>query len=85
MPEHYKWDGQSSEWVKRMRKSSVIGRIHNVNFVTHPELYHLRLLLYHVKDAISFENLLTVNSIRYATYNQTCLAQGLTYDDRELT
>ena len=66
MPEHYKRDGQSSEGLKRMRKSIVIGRIHKVNSVTHPELYQLRLLLNHVKDAISFGKLLTINSIGYA-------------------
>lgn len=26
---------------------------------------------------------MTVNSIRYATYKQTCLARGLTYDDKQ--
>ena len=40
MTEHYKGNGQSSEWIKRMQKSSVVGRIHNANFVTYPELYH---------------------------------------------
>ena len=57
MSEHYKWDGQTSKWVERMRKSSVIGRIHNISFVTHSELYHLHLLLYHIKDAISFDGM----------------------------
>ena len=61
----------------------MIGRIHNVNFISQPDLYHLRVLLYHVKDATSFEDLLTVNEVRYATYKQACLARGLAYDDKQ--
>lgn len=39
-------------WVRQLR---VIGYIHNVNyFVAQPELYHFRLLFYHVKDVARF-------------------------------
>ncbi|XP_054289208.1 uncharacterized protein LOC129004674 [Macrosteles quadrilineatus] len=51
MPEKYKWLGKTSEWVVRQRSSKTIGRIHTVNLVAQPELYHLRMLLFHTKDA----------------------------------
>ena len=62
---------------RRLRNFFVIGRIHNVNFISQPELYHLRVFLYHVKDATSFEDILTVNEVWYAAYEQACLARGL--------
>ncbi|CAH0716011.1 unnamed protein product, partial [Brenthis ino] len=67
MPDNFTWIGRSSEWGSRVRHLRVIGRIHNVNFVAQPELYHLRLLLFHVKDATSFEDLRTVTDIQYQT------------------
>ncbi|XP_055860289.1 uncharacterized protein LOC129921730 [Biomphalaria glabrata] len=83
MPEHFKWIGRTSEWVERLRQINVIGRIHSVNFVAQPELYHLRMLLYHVNDATSFDELLKFNGIRHATFKQACLARGLAYDDQQ--
>ncbi|XP_055871668.1 uncharacterized protein LOC129923663 [Biomphalaria glabrata] len=83
MPEHFKWIGRQSEWVERLRQINVIGRIHSVNFVAQPELYHLRMLLYHVNDATSFDELLKFNGIRHATFKQACLARGLAYDDQQ--
>lgn len=56
MPEHFRWIGSNSEWQHRVRSLRVIGRVHSVNFVSQPELYHLQLLLYHVKDATSFDD-----------------------------
>lgn len=84
MPEYYRWiAGKTSAWVPRKQSIRIIGRIHNVNFVSQPELYHLRLLLYHVKDATSFQVLYIMDGVRYATYKQACLARGLTYDDKQ--
>ncbi|XP_054274451.1 uncharacterized protein LOC128994153 [Macrosteles quadrilineatus] len=83
MPEKYKWLGKTSEWVVRQRSSKTIGRIHTVNLVAQPELYHLRMLLFHTKDAKSFEDLKFVNGTAYSTYKQACLAKGLTYDDQQ--
>ncbi|GBP88599.1 hypothetical protein EVAR_25098_1 [Eumeta japonica] len=83
MPEHFRWVGRSSKWERRIRHRRVIGRIHNVNYAAQPELYHLRLLLYHIKDATNFEDLRTVNDTQYQTYKQACLARGLAYDDQQ--
>ena len=52
-------------------------------YIVQPECFHLRVLLYHVKDATSFDDLLTVNDIRYETHKQACLAHGLAFDDKQ--
>lgn len=83
MPEHFRWIERTSKWERRLRQLRVIGRVHNIDYVAQPELYHLRLLLYHVKDATSFEDLRTVNYMQYQTYKQACLARGLAYDDQQ--
>lgn len=36
MPEYFRWLGRTSEWVPRIRSIRVIGRIHNVNFISQP-------------------------------------------------
>lgn len=69
-------------WVKRSRKTNVIGRIYAVN-PTQTELYRLRLLLLHVKGATSFADLRTVNGHEYSTFTEACLALGLIVDDEE--
>lgn len=83
MPEYFRWIGQTSNWVPRVQQRKVIGRIHNVNFIAQPELYLLRLLLFHVKNATSFDSLRVVDGVQHATYKQACLAMGLTYDDQQ--
>ncbi|GBP60013.1 hypothetical protein EVAR_41295_1 [Eumeta japonica] len=52
-------------------------------WVGRSKLYHLRLLLHHIKDATNFEDLRTVNDTQYQTYKQACLARGLAYDDQQ--
>ena len=47
------------------------------------ELFHLRLLLIKLKGAISFEDIRTVNAIKYDTFHSACLALGLIEDDAE--
>lgn len=51
-------------------------RISNVNFISQSELYHLQLSLHHVKNATSFENMLTFDSITSVTYKQYILVRG---------
>lgn len=84
MPEHFKSVARSSEWVQKVCQIQVIGRIHNVNYIAQPKLYHLRLLLYHVKYAKSFENLKTINSIQYSSYRQACLAIDIAFNEQQL-
>jgi hypothetical protein len=44
IPEHYRWEGKQSIWIKRRNRWKVIGRMHNMTLVSNPELYHLRFL-----------------------------------------
>ena len=53
----------------------VFGRIHSVS--TEFELFHLRLLLLHVKGATNFDSLKTVNGHRLPSFSAACLALGL--------
>lgn len=50
---------------------------------TQIELFHLRLLLLHVKGATSFDFLKTVNGHTYQTFSEACLALGIIEDDDE--
>ena len=57
--------------------------IGHINFISPPqiELFHLRLLLLHVKGATNFESLKTV--IIQPSFTSTCLALELIEDDDE--
>nr|XP_015925120.2 uncharacterized protein LOC107452988 [Parasteatoda tepidariorum] len=82
MPEHYRWIGQTSTWQKNVNACSRIGRVHP-NFVSQPELFFLRTLLFHIKKPTNFRDLYIVDGVQHATYKQACLARGLTYDDQQ--
>ena len=56
MPEFYTWDGKNSKWNHQKRKTLRIGRMYHAS-PTQPDLYHLRLLLFHVKAATCYEDL----------------------------
>jgi len=47
------------------------------------ELFHLRILLLHVRGATSFQELRTVNNEIHQTFTAACLALGLIEDDEE--
>ncbi|XP_044585994.1 uncharacterized protein LOC123266031 [Cotesia glomerata] len=86
IPLHYvfKKDNNSkiSCWQPRKRQFNVIGLMYSIS-PTQIELFHLRLLLIHIKGATSFENLRTVNGVIYDTFTTACLAAGLIEDDQE--
>ena len=66
-------------------KQGAIGRIHSINPAA-GELYFLRMLLFHVKGATSYEDLLLVPSGKLCeTYKQACMELGLLSDDQEYT
>nr|XP_047142927.1 ATP-dependent DNA helicase pif1-like [Hydra vulgaris] len=65
IPYHFVFGGKNCKWKVRKRGSDmVIVRMYKVNLTS--EVFFLRLLLLHVKGALSYENLRTVN----ADYNQ---------------
>jgi len=49
--------------------------------VGNQELFHLRMLLLHVRGATSFKYLLTVDGTSYGCFKDACRAQGLYADD----
>ena len=62
IPQYYVFNNQNKAWIKRQRKHqfNTIGRMSIVS----PEdtvRFYLKLLLYKIKGATSFKNLLTVN------------------------
>ncbi len=61
----------------------MIGRIHQVS-PKDIKRYFLRLLLLHVKGAVSFEHLRTVNNITFSTFNEAATALNLLENDAEL-
>ncbi|XP_050205787.1 uncharacterized protein LOC126655597 [Mercurialis annua] len=80
-PTQWTWDSRNKMWHKR-KKGHVIGRIAFV----HPnsgELYYLRMLLNIVKGPKNYDEVKTINGIRYETFQSTCVAYGLLGDDKE--
>ena len=71
-----------SKWETREKAFNCIGRMYSIS-PTHLELFHLRLLLLHVKGATSFNSLKTVDGIVHVSFTSACLALGLIEDDEE--
>uniref|UniRef100_A0A914Z2E1 Helitron helicase-like domain-containing protein n=1 Tax=Panagrolaimus superbus TaxID=310955 RepID=A0A914Z2E1_9BILA len=91
IPEKYTWkkvteQGQTPkmQWCERKSHFNVIGRMYSVS-PTNQELFHLRILLNHVKGATSFDDLKRVEGQQdpCQTFTQTCLELGLVKDDKE--
>ena len=88
IPCHYvykkeKIDGVTvSKWEVRKKHFNCIGRMYSIS-PTQYELFHLRLLLLHVKGATNFNSLKTVNGEIQPTFSAACLALGLISDDQE--
>jgi hypothetical protein len=84
-PEHFTWvvSPQPKKW--KLREGShgkTIGRIYNVS-PKQGELYYLRMLLYHIPGATCFEDMRTVNSQVYLTFQAAAEALGLLESDNQ--
>ncbi|XP_058808470.1 uncharacterized protein LOC131674040 [Phymastichus coffea] len=78
-----KVDGQmTSSWAARKKHSDCIGCMYSIS-PTHIELFHLRLLLLHVKGATNYNDLRTVDNILHPSFTTACLALGIIEDDEE--
>lgn len=80
-PNKFVWDSRKKQWSTRTKGFS-LGRLTYV----HPaagELYFLRLLLSHVKGALSFDDLRKVSGVLYPTFQLACKSLGLLGDDKE--
>ncbi|XP_058752597.1 uncharacterized protein LOC131625751 [Vicia villosa] len=69
------------EWKPR-QKGYTIGRLIWVPPTT-GELYYLRMMLTHVKGPKSYDEIKTVNNVKYDTFRDACFAMGFIGDDRE--
>ncbi|XP_027171825.1 uncharacterized protein LOC113771446 [Coffea eugenioides] len=78
-PEYFVWSAKYKEWTERKRQK-VIGRMVTVS-PKERERYYLRLLLTHIAGPTSFEDLLTVNEQRLASFREAALALGLLQSD----
>nr|XP_047123764.1 uncharacterized protein LOC105849148 [Hydra vulgaris] len=80
IPHHFVVDGKNCKWKVRQRGSDmVIVRMYKVNLSS--EVFFLKLLLLHVKGALSYENLRTVNGTVFNTFREACYQLGLLQDD----
>jgi len=80
-PHKYIWDPGKKEWIPRSKGIS-LGRLTYV----HPasgELYFLRLLLNHVRGALTFDYLKNVSGVMHPTFQLACKTLGLLGDDKE--
>ncbi|XP_044597177.1 uncharacterized protein LOC123273764 [Cotesia glomerata] len=86
IPYHYTFSKKKGslvpQWHPRQRCFNVIGRMYSVS-PAQSELFHLRILLLHSKEARNYEELRTVNGVIHNTFTETCLAAGLIEDDDE--
>ncbi|KAI5393542.1 hypothetical protein KIW84_060604 [Lathyrus oleraceus] len=74
-------NSKKREWKPR-QKGYTIGRLIWVPPTT-GELYYLRLMLTHVKGPRSYNDIKTVNNVKYDTFRDACFAMGFIGDDRE--
>jgi hypothetical protein len=68
-------------WHRRTGPGS-IGRVYFVSPLA-GQKYYLRLLLHHVKGAGSWDELLLVDGVPAADFQDACMRRGLLQDDRE--
>ena len=82
IPEHYVWNHIQHRWTKRKR-----GRCIGCLYTTNPsqgERHYLRILLQHIPDAKSFEDLkLSPDGMLLSTFKETAIAYGLLESDAE--
>ena len=73
---------QSYFWRKRVRSCNTIGRMYYIG-PNAGELYYLRMLLLHVRGALSFEHLRTVDDEICESFKKACIELHLLEDDSE--
>nr|XP_047144617.1 uncharacterized protein LOC124818131 [Hydra vulgaris] len=82
IPYHFVFDSKHCKWKVRQRGSNkVIVRMYKVSPIG--EIFYLRMLLLHVRGAVSFEDLRTVNGTVFNTFREACSQLGLLQDDAE--
>lgn len=81
-PIHHVWDKSTRRWTVRQKGEGSIGRLRFVN-PNAGELFYLRMLLYHIAGATSYEDLKKVGGTVHSTFKDAAVARGLCEDDNE--
>ncbi|CAH1427111.1 unnamed protein product [Lactuca virosa] len=82
-PKKFTWDPKSRPWNHR-KLGLMRGRLVSAN-PAEGERYYLRLLLLHISGPTCFEDLYTVNNIKYPTFRKAALERGLIESDDDLS
>lgn len=83
IPLHYTWKEGVKKWEPRKQGGhKVIARLYAIS-PRNVELFHLRLLLLHVKGPKSFEDLRTYEGVIYPTFLEVCQARMIVTNERE--
>ena len=79
IPYHYVFN--EGVWTPRQRRhDKTVARLQFI-YPSSKELFHLRLLLQHVRGPQSWDDLLTVNGRPYDTFTKACVARNLVEND----
>ena len=83
-PKKFRWDTKEKEWVERRYDTGTIGRVHSVSPAA-GDVSFLRMLLHndHCKGKVDHKDLMTVDGVTKASYQEVCRELGLLQDDSE--
>ncbi|GFY76076.1 ATP-dependent DNA helicase [Trichonephila inaurata madagascariensis] len=78
IPKHFVW--KNNKWAKRIRLGDrIVTRLYSVS-PKDIERFHLRMLLFHVSGAKSFEELKTYEGVVMTSFKEACRARNLLED-----
>lgn len=80
-PLKFRWRQDLHKWTPRQQGYS-IGRVHFAPPGS-GERFYLRTLLNYIKGPTCFDDIKTVDNVKYHSFKDACLAMGLLDDDRE--
>lgn len=83
IPLHYTWKDENKKWNKREKGADkIISRMYVVS-PKDVQLFHLRLLLLHVRDVRYFEECRMFDGVTYNSFIEACHARGIASNDSE--
>jgi hypothetical protein len=84
IPKFFTWNKSKKEnkWKERKYKKDTVGRLYFVN-PSDTERFCLRLLLTHIKGAKSFDDLATIDGVKYKSFKEAAIALHLLENDNE--
>ncbi|GBO05596.1 hypothetical protein AVEN_114108-1 [Araneus ventricosus] len=74
IPKHFDW--KNNKWERRVRLGDrIVSRLYSVS-PKDTERFHLRMLLFHVPGAKSFEEFRTYDSVTMESFKEACRARN---------